>query len=101
MNGARAGGDLAGPIGATVGAAGQCGTGNPECLITSVRGQRVPSVVVPKQVLIGEPLGVPMREQTLRGGQLRGLGNAFGLAETAKSRRVMDVFEIVSVQRLR
>jgi hypothetical protein len=55
----------------------------------------------PKQVLIGKPLGVPMREQTLRGGQLRGLGNAFGLAETAKSRRVMDVFEIVSVQQLR
>jgi hypothetical protein len=51
--------------------------------------------------LDGEPLGVPMREQTLRGGQLRGLGNAFGLAETAKSRRVMDVFEIVSVQQLR
>ena len=59
-NGARAGGDVGGPIGAmvggTVGAAVGAGLEIPNAVITSVEGERAPSVVVRERVVVGEPL---------------------------------------------
>ena len=59
-NGARAGGDVGGPIGAvvggTVGAAVGAGLEIPNAVITSVGGERAPSVVVRERVVVGEPL---------------------------------------------
>lgn len=59
-NGARAGGDVAGPIGAmvggTVGAAVGAGLEIPNAVITSIEGERAPSVVVRERVVVGEPL---------------------------------------------
>jgi hypothetical protein len=59
-NGARAGGDVGGPIGAmvggTVGAAVGAGLEIPNAVITSVVGERAPSVVVRERVVVGEPL---------------------------------------------
>jgi hypothetical protein len=59
-DGARAGGDVGGPIGAmvggTVGAAVGAGLEIPNAVITSVQGERAPSVVVRERVIVGEPL---------------------------------------------
>src|SRR5215467_6053994 len=59
-NGARAGGDIGGPIGAmvggTVGAAVGAGLEIPNAVLTSVQGERAPSVVVRERVIVGEPL---------------------------------------------
>jgi Protein of unknown function (DUF1236) len=59
-NGAHAGGDVARPIGAmvggTVGAAVGAGLEIPNAVITSVEGERAPSVVVHERVVVGEPL---------------------------------------------
>jgi hypothetical protein len=59
-NGARAGGDVGGPIGAmvggTVGAVVGAGLEIPNAVITSVEGERAPSVVVRERVVVGEPL---------------------------------------------
>jgi len=59
-NGARAGGDIGGPVGAvvggTVGAAVGVGLEIPNAVITSVQGERAPSVVVRERVIVGEPL---------------------------------------------
>jgi hypothetical protein len=59
-NGARAGGEVGGPIGAavggTVGAAVGLGLEIPNAVITSVQGERAPSVVVRERVIVGEPL---------------------------------------------
>ena len=59
-NGARAGGDIGGPVGAmvggTVGAAVGVGLEIPNAVITSVQGERTPSVVVRERVIVGEPL---------------------------------------------
>ena len=59
-NGAEAGGDIGGPIGAvvggTVGAAVGAGLEIPNAVITSVQGERAPSVVVRERVIVGEPL---------------------------------------------
>src|SRR5215472_7932402 len=59
-NGARAGGDVGGPVGAmvggTVGAAVGAGLEIPNAVITSVQGERAPSVVVRERVIVGEPL---------------------------------------------
>jgi hypothetical protein len=59
-NGARAGADIGGPIGAvvggTVGAADGAGLEIPNAVITSVQGERAPSVVVRERVIVGEPL---------------------------------------------
>ena len=59
-NGARTGGDVGGPIGAvvggTVGAAVGAGLEIPNAVITSVEGERAPSVVVRERVVVGEPL---------------------------------------------
>src|SRR6266581_5829977 len=59
-NGARAGGEVAGPVGeivgGTVGAAIGAGLEIPNAVITSVQGERVPSVTVQERVVVGEPL---------------------------------------------
>jgi hypothetical protein len=59
-NGARTGGDVGGPIGAmvggTVGAAVGLGLEIPNAVITSIEGERAPSVVVRERVVVGEPL---------------------------------------------
>jgi len=47
-DGARAGGDVGGPVGA--------GLEIPNAVITSVQGERQPSVVVRERVIVGEPL---------------------------------------------
>ena len=58
-NGARVGGDVAGPVGAavggTVGAAVGLGLEIPNAVITSIEGERAPSVVVRERVMVGEP----------------------------------------------
>jgi len=59
-NGAAAGGAVAGPVGeivgGTVGAAVGAGLEIPNAVITSVQGERVPSVTVRERVVVGEPL---------------------------------------------
>jgi hypothetical protein len=59
-DGVRAGGDVGGPVGAmvggTVGAAVGAGLEIPNAVITSVQGEREPSVVVRERVIVGEPL---------------------------------------------
>ena len=59
-DGTRAGGDIGGPVGAvvggTVGAAVGAGLEIPNAVITSVQGERYPSVVVHEHVIVGEPL---------------------------------------------
>ena len=58
--GARAGGAVAGPVGevvgGTVGAAVGLGLEIPNAVITSIQGERVPSVTVRERVVVGEPL---------------------------------------------
>jgi hypothetical protein len=59
-DGARAGGSVAGPVGevvgGTVGAAVGLGLEIPNAVITSVQGERTPSVVVQERVVVGAPL---------------------------------------------
>jgi hypothetical protein len=59
-DGARAGGAVAGPVGevvgGTVGAAVGLGLEIPNAVITSVQGERAPSVTVRERVVVGEPL---------------------------------------------
>jgi len=59
-DGAAAGGSVLGPVGAavggTVGAAVGTAVAIPDAVITSVRGERVPSVTVSERVVVGEPL---------------------------------------------
>ena len=60
VNGARAGGSVAGPVGevvgGTVGAAVGAGLEIPNAVITSIQGERAPSVVVRERIVVGEPL---------------------------------------------
>jgi hypothetical protein len=59
-NGAAAGGNVAGPVGeivgGTVGAAVGAAVEIPNAVITSVQGERAPSVTVRERVVVGEPL---------------------------------------------
>ncbi len=59
-DGAAAGGAVLGPVGAavggTVGAAVGTAAAIPDAVITSVRGESYPSVVVRERVAVGEPL---------------------------------------------
>jgi len=59
-SGAAAGGAVGGPVGAavggTVGAAVGLGLEIPNAVITSIQGERVPSVTVRERVVVGEPL---------------------------------------------
>jgi hypothetical protein len=59
-DGARTGGEVAGPVGevvgGTVGAAVGVGLEIPNAVITSVQGERAPSVTVRERVVVGEPL---------------------------------------------
>ena len=58
--GARAGGQVGGPIGeavgGTVGAAVGLGLEIPNAVITSIQGERAPSVTVRERIVVGEPL---------------------------------------------
>ena len=58
-NGAAAGGSVAGPVGeavgGTVGAAVGLGLEIPNAVITSIQGERVPSVTVRERVVVGQP----------------------------------------------
>jgi hypothetical protein len=58
--GAATGGAVAGPVGAavggTVGAAVGAGLEIPNAVITSIQGERAPSVTVRERVVVGEPL---------------------------------------------
>ena len=60
VNGARTGGEVGGPIGevvgGTVGAAVGLGLEIHNAVITSIQGERVPSVTVRERVVVGEPL---------------------------------------------
>jgi hypothetical protein len=60
VNGARTGGEVAGPVGevvgGTVGAAVGAGLEIPNAVITSIQGERAPSVTVRERVVVGEPL---------------------------------------------
>jgi hypothetical protein len=60
VNGAVVGGSVAGPVGevvgGTVGAAVGAGLEIPNAVITSIQGERVPSVTVRERVVVGEPL---------------------------------------------
>ena len=59
-DGARAGGAVGGPVGevvgGTVGAAVGLGLEIPNAVITSIQGERAPSVVVRERIVVGEPL---------------------------------------------
>ena len=59
-DGARAGGAVAGPVGeavgGTVGGAVGLGLEIPNAVITSIQGERAPSVTVRERVVVGEPL---------------------------------------------
>ena len=59
-SGARTGGEIAGPVGeivgGTVGAAVGAAVEIPNAVITSIQGERAPSVVVRERVVVGEPL---------------------------------------------
>jgi hypothetical protein len=59
-DGANAGGQVLGPVGAavggTVGAAVGTAVAIPDAVLTSVRGERVQSVVIHERVAVGEPL---------------------------------------------
>jgi hypothetical protein len=59
-NGARAGGAVGGPVGeavgGTVGAAVGLGLEIPNAVITSIQGDRAPSVTVRERVVVGAPL---------------------------------------------
>jgi hypothetical protein len=59
-DGARAGGTVGGPVGeavgGTVGAAVGLGLEIPNAVITSIQGERAPSVTVRERVVVGEPL---------------------------------------------
>src|SRR3981081_4175010 len=59
-NGARTGGEVAGPVGeivgGTVGAAVGAAVEIPNAVITSIQGERAPSVRIQESVVVGEPL---------------------------------------------
>jgi hypothetical protein len=59
-SGAAAGGAVAGPVGeavgGTVGAAVGLGLEIPNAVITSIQGERAPSVTVRERIVVGEPL---------------------------------------------
>jgi uncharacterized protein DUF1236 len=60
VDGARAGGAVGGPVGevvgGTVGAAVGLGLEIPNAVITSIQGERAPSVTVRERIVVGEPL---------------------------------------------
>ena len=68
-NGAAAGGDVGGPIGAmvggTVGAAVGAAVEIPNAVITSVQGERGPSVRVQERIVVGEPLPATVELRTV------------------------------------
>ena len=67
--GAAAGGSIAGPVGevvgGTVGAAVGLGLEIPNAVITSVQGERAPSVTVRERIVVGEPLPAAVELRTV------------------------------------
>src|SRR5258708_26232357 len=68
-NGAATGGAVAGPVGeivgGTVGAAVGAAVEIPNAVITSVQGERAPSVTVRERVVVGEPLPPALELRTV------------------------------------
>jgi hypothetical protein len=68
-NGAAAGGNAAGPVGeivgGTVGAAVGAAVEIPNAVITSIQGERAPSVRVQERIVVGEPLPPTVRLRTV------------------------------------
>lgn len=68
-SGARAGGAVGGPVGGavggTVGAAVGLGLEIPNAVITSILGERGPSVTVQERVVVGEPLPATVELRTV------------------------------------
>ena len=54
--GTAVGGPVGGVVGGTVGAAVGLGLEIPNAVITSIQGERVPSVTVRERIVVGEPL---------------------------------------------
>jgi hypothetical protein len=67
--GAAAGGAVAGPVGeavgGTVGAAVGLGLEIPNAVITSIQGERAPSVTVRERIVVGEPLPASVELRTV------------------------------------
>ena len=67
--GAATGGAVGGPVGAavggTVGAAVGLGLEIPNAVITSIQGERGPSVTVREQIVVGEPLPASVELRTV------------------------------------
>jgi hypothetical protein len=70
-SGAAAGGSVAGPVGeavgGTVGAAVGLGLEIPNAVITSIQGERAPSVTVRERIVVGEPLPPSVELRTVQG----------------------------------
>jgi hypothetical protein len=68
-NGAAAGGNAAGPVGeivgGTVGAAVGAAVEIPNAVITSIQGERAPSVRVQERIVVGEPLPPTVKLRTV------------------------------------
>jgi len=64
-SGARAGGEVAGPVGEAVGAAVGLGLEIPNAVITSIQGERAPSVTVRERIVVGEPLPASVELRTV------------------------------------
>jgi hypothetical protein len=67
--GARTGGAVGGPVGevvgGTVGAAVGLGLEIPNAVITSIQGERAPSVIVRERIVVGEPLPATVQLRTV------------------------------------
>jgi hypothetical protein len=68
-DGAAAGGSVAGPVGeavgGTVGAAVGLGLEIPNAVITSIQGERAPSVTVRERIVVGQPLPASVELRTV------------------------------------
>ena len=64
-NGARAGGEVAGPVGEAVGGTVGLGLEIPNAVITSIQGERAPSVTVRERIVVGEPLPASVELRTV------------------------------------
>jgi len=63
--GSAVGGPVGGAVGGTVGAAVGLGLEIPNAVITSVQGERAPSVTVRERVVVGEPLPATVELRTV------------------------------------
>jgi hypothetical protein len=63
--GTAVGGPVGGVVGGTVGAAVGLGLEIPNAVITSIQGERVPSVTVRERIVVGEPLPPSVQLRTV------------------------------------